>query len=87
MVDEDTPMIWRGPMVTSALQQLLSETNWEGLDYLIVDLPPGTGDIQMALSRILPQAEMVTFGTLLVKPRTRSSTGEVSVRSMCSPAL
>jgi len=54
MVDEDTPMIWRGPMVTSALQQLLTETNWEGLDYLIVDLPPGTGDIQLTLAQRVP---------------------------------
>ncbi len=54
MVDEDTPMIWRGPMVTSALQQLLTETNWDGLDYLVVDLPPGTGDIQLTLAQKVP---------------------------------
>jgi ATP-binding protein involved in chromosome partitioning len=54
MVEEDTPMIWRGPMVTSALQQLLTETNWEGLDYLVVDLPPGTGDIQLTLAQKVP---------------------------------
>jgi ATP-binding protein involved in chromosome partitioning len=54
MVEEDTPMIWRGPMVTSALQQLLTETNWDGLDYLIVDLPPGTGDIQLTLAQKVP---------------------------------
>jgi ATP-binding protein involved in chromosome partitioning len=63
MVDEDTPMIWRGPMVTSALQQLLSETNWEGLDYLIVDLPPGTGDIQLTLSQNIPVAGSVIVTT------------------------
>lgn len=51
---DDTPMIWRGPMVTSALQQLLNETLWEGLDYLIVDLPPGTGDIQLTLAQKIP---------------------------------
>lgn len=54
MVEEDTPMIWRGPMVTSALQQLLTETNWEGLDYLVIDLPPGTGDIQLTLAQKVP---------------------------------
>ena len=63
MVEEDTPMIWRGPMVTSALQQLLSETNWEGLDYLIVDLPPGTGDIQLTLSQNIPVAGSVIVTT------------------------
>jgi len=63
MVDEDTPMIWRGPMVTSALQQLLSETNWEGLDYLVVDLPPGTGDIQLTLSQNIPVAGCVIVTT------------------------
>lgn len=51
---DDTPMIWRGPMVTSALQQLLHETLWEELDYLIVDLPPGTGDIQLTLAQKIP---------------------------------
>jgi ATP-binding protein involved in chromosome partitioning len=54
MVEEDTPMIWRGPMVTSALQQLLTETNWDGLDYLVIDLPPGTGDIQLTLAQKVP---------------------------------
>ncbi|MCU0988658.1 MAG: iron-sulfur cluster carrier protein ApbC [Xanthomonadales bacterium] len=54
MVDEDTPMIWRGPMVTSALQQLLTETNWDNLDYLVIDLPPGTGDIQLTLAQKVP---------------------------------
>jgi ATP-binding protein involved in chromosome partitioning len=63
MVEEDTPMIWRGPMVTSALQQLLTETNWEGLDYLIVDLPPGTGDIQLTLSQKVPVSGSVIVTT------------------------
>ena len=49
LVEEDTPMIWRGPMATSALEQLLRETNWHDLDYLVIDLPPGTGDIQLTL--------------------------------------
>ncbi len=63
MVEEDTPMIWRGPMVTSALQQLLTETNWQGLDYLIVDLPPGTGDIQLTLAQKVPVAGSVIVTT------------------------
>jgi len=63
MVEEDTPMIWRGPMVTSALQQLLTETNWEGLDYLVVDLPPGTGDIQLTLAQNVPVSGCVIVTT------------------------
>ena len=63
LVEEDTPMIWRGPMVTSALQQLLTETNWEGLDYLVIDLPPGTGDIQLTLAQKVPVSGTVIVTT------------------------
>ena len=54
LVDPDQPMVWRGPMVTSALNQLLQQTTWHDLDYLIVDMPPGTGDIQLTLSQQVP---------------------------------
>jgi ATP-binding protein involved in chromosome partitioning len=54
LIDEDTPMIWRGPMVTGALQQLLNNTLWGELDYLLIDLPPGTGDIQLTLCQQIP---------------------------------
>ena len=54
LIDEDTPMVWRGPMVTQALEQLLNDTNWDDVDYLVIDLPPGTGDIQLTLAQKVP---------------------------------
>jgi ATP-binding protein involved in chromosome partitioning len=63
LVDEETPMIWRGPMVTQAMMQLLGDTRWEMLDYLIIDLPPGTGDIQLTLSQKVPVAGAVIVTT------------------------
>lgn len=63
LVEDDTPMIWRGPMVTSALQQLLNDTLWGALDYLIVDLPPGTGDIQLTLAQKVPTAGAIIVTT------------------------
>ena len=63
MIEEDTPMVWRGPMVTQALQQLLNETAWDDLDYLIIDLPPGTGDIQLTLSQRVPVSGAVIVTT------------------------
>ena len=63
LVDEDTAMIWRGPMVTSALTQLLNETLWGTLDYLIIDLPPGTGDIQLTMAQRIPVAGAVIVTT------------------------
>jgi len=63
LVEQDTPMIWRGPMATSALTQLLTETLWGELDYLFVDLPPGTGDIQLTLAQKIPVAGAVIVTT------------------------
>lgn len=63
LIDADQPMIWRGPMVTNALQQLLKETRWQDLDYLIIDLPPGTGDIQLTLSQQIPVSGAVIVTT------------------------
>ena len=63
LVDADNPMIWRGPMATQALEQLLNQTNWRALDYLIVDMPPGTGDIQLTLSQRVPLTGAVIVTT------------------------
>jgi ATP-binding protein involved in chromosome partitioning len=65
LIDMDTPMVWRGPMVTGALEQLLRETNWRELDYLVIDLPPGTGDIQLTLSQKVP----VTGAVIVTTPQ------------------
>ena len=63
LIDEETPMIWLGPMVTGALEQLLNDTNWRDLDYLIIDLPPGTGDIQLTLCQKIPVSGAVIITT------------------------
>jgi len=65
LIEQDNPMVWRGPMVTSALEQLLRQTNWKDLDYLIVDMPPGTGDIQLTLSQKVP----VTGAVIVTTPQ------------------
>ena len=65
MIDPDQPMVWRGPIVTQALQQLLEQTNWRDLDYLIVDMPPGTGDVQLTLSQKVP----VTGAVIVTTPQ------------------
>lgn len=63
LIEEETPMIWRGPMVTQALEQLLKDTNWHDLDYLVVDLPPGTGDTQLTLAQKIPVSCAVIITT------------------------
>lgn len=68
LIDASTPMIWRGPMVSQALQQLLNETEWEELDYLLIDLPPGTGDIQLTLAQKIP----VTGAIIVTTPQQLS---------------
>ena len=65
LIDNDTPMVWRGPMVTGALEQLLRDTKWRDLDYLIIDLPPGTGDIQLTLAQKIP----VTGAIIVTTPQ------------------
>jgi len=65
LIDEETPMVWRGPMVVSALQQLLNDTAWQDLDYLIIDLPPGTGDIQLTMAQKVP----VTGAVIVTTPQ------------------
>jgi ATP-binding protein involved in chromosome partitioning len=65
LIDVDTPMVWRGPMVTQALEQLLKDTAWRELDYLVIDLPPGTGDIQLTLAQKVP----VTGAIIVTTPQ------------------
>jgi ATP-binding protein involved in chromosome partitioning len=65
LIDVDTPMVWRGPMVTQALEQLLKDTRWRDIDYLVIDLPPGTGDIQLTLAQKVP----VTGAIIVTTPQ------------------
>lgn len=75
---EETALMWRGLMLSKALEQFLGQVEWGALDYLVIDLPPGTGDVQMALSRLLPQAEMLVVTT----PQTAAQKVAVRVADM-----
>jgi ATP-binding protein involved in chromosome partitioning len=63
MVGEDTALMWRGPMLTKAVEQFLRDVDWGHLDYLFIDMPPGTGDVQMGLARMMPRADLVIVTT------------------------
>ena len=65
LISEDTPMIWRGPMATQALEQLIRDTRWQDLDYLVIDMPPGTGDIHLTLAQRMP----VTGAIIVTTPQ------------------
>jgi predicted ATPase, nucleotide-binding protein mrp len=65
LIDMDTPMVWRGPLVVQALEQLLRQTNWRDLDYLVIDMPPGTGDVHLTLSQRIP----VTGAVIVTTPQ------------------
>ncbi|MFP3588810.1 P-loop NTPase, partial [Paraburkholderia sp. SIMBA_055] len=63
LTDDNTPMVWRGPMVSGALLQLVTQTAWDDLDYLVIDMPPGTGDIQLTLAQKVPVVGSVIVTT------------------------
>ena len=68
-VEENAAVVWRGPMPYRAIQQFLEDVAWDELDYLLLDLPPGTGDVSMTLAQLLPQAKIVIVTTLSPPPR------------------
>ncbi len=87
LVDPDQPMVWRGPMVTSALNQLMHQTQWDDLDYLIVDMPPGTGDIQLTLSQKVPVSGVVIVTTPQKIATLDARKGLVMFRKVSIPVL
>ena len=88
LIDVDTPMVWRGPMVTQALEQLLKDTSWRDLDYLVVDLPPGTGDIQLTLAQKVPvTGAIIRLSLFSMLVRYRPGTASKRALISCSTAL
>ena len=87
LVDPDQPMVWRGPMVTSGLNQLLHQTQWRDLDYLVVDMPPGTGDIQLTLSQQVPVSGVVIVTTPQDIAAIDARKGLVMFRKVSIPVL
>ncbi|TAM11787.1 MAG: iron-sulfur cluster carrier protein ApbC [Nevskiaceae bacterium] len=87
LVDEAKPMVWRGPMATQALMQLANDTLWDGLDYLVVDLPPGTGDIQLSLAQRIPVAGAVIVTTPQDIALTDARKGLEMFRKVAVPVL
>lgn len=87
LIDPDQPMVWRGPMVTSALNQLIHQTLWDDLDYLIVDMPPGTGDIQLTLSQKVPVSGVVIVTTPQNIATLDARKGLVMFRKVSIPVL
>ena len=87
LIDPDQPMVWRGPMVTSALNQLIYQTQWDDLDYLIVDMPPGTGDIQLTLSQKVPVSGVVIVTTPQNIATLDARKGLVMFRKVSIPVL
>ena len=63
LIDYDSPIVWKGPMVSSAVKKLFNDTNWKNLDYLIIDLPPGTGDIHLSLIKNIPVTAIILVST------------------------
>src|SRR3546814_5949781 len=82
LVAEDTPMLWRGPMVQSALQQMLRDVEWGELDILVVDMPPGTGDAQLTMAQQVP----LTGAVIVSTPQDRKST-RLNSSPQCAPRM
>ena len=79
--DAETALMWRGLILARALEQFLTDVRWGEMDYLLIDMPPGTGDIQMALARLLPSTELLVVTTPALAPPSRSRRGSPTWRA------